>query len=249
MSRPVARGGAQRIPRPPTARPGRPAPWAHLPPDERHLDVARVRAALDAGPPPRRSPLERATHRSSSVLAALYDDPDTGGASVLLTRRPWHMRSHSGEVSFPGGRREPGDADLVATALREAHEEIGLDPSTVDVVGELDHLVTMWSGSSITPYVGALPGPPDGLRPNPAEVDHILRVPLAELLLDEVFSEERWPMPGGGGDRPLWFFALHGDTVWGATAAMLRDLLARALGLEVEPPQEWGAQPSTGNEE
>src|SRR5829696_5391976 len=135
MSR-IVRGGDQRIPRPDSARPGRPAPWAHLAPAERHLDVAGVRAALAAGPPAQPWPGEAAPgRRTSAVLAALYDAPGTGGqpeAHVILTRRAGHLRSHRGEVSFPGGRLEPGDADLVVTALREAHEEIGLDPSSVE---------------------------------------------------------------------------------------------------------------------
>jgi 8-oxo-dGTP pyrophosphatase MutT (NUDIX family) len=249
MSRRV-RGGPQKIPRPAGARPGRPAPWAHLSAEERHLDVKRVRNALATGPPARLwTGEERPGAKNSAVLAALYDDgrkEEVGGAHVILTRRAGHLRSHRGEVSFPGGRVDPGDADLVATALREAHEEIALDPASVEVVGELDHLMTMWSGASIVPFVGALAGPPSELRPNPDEVERILQVPLAELLLDEVFSEEVWPLPGGG-ERKLWFFALHGDTVWGATAAMLRDLLGRALGLEIEPPQQWGPQPPTGN--
>ena len=243
MSRRV-RGGAQHIPRPAGVRLGGPAPWAGLPPSERHLDVARVRAALTTGPPARPWPGEEMGLRTSAVLAALYDDG--GEAHVILTRRAGHLRSHRGEVSFPGGRWEPGDGDLVTTALREASEEIGLDPASVDVFGELDHLMTLWSGASIVPYVGALPGPPEGLEPNPHEVERILQVPLSELLSDEVYSEEVWTTPDRG-TRRLWFFALHGDTVWGATAAMLRDLLARALGFEVEPPQTWGAQPPTGN--
>ena len=236
------RGGDQVIPRPAGARPGRPAPWAGLRPDERHVDVARVRRARADGPPPRPYPGEETAARPSGVLAALHDRCD-GGAAVVLTRRAKHLRAHRGEVSFPGGRREPGDESLAATALREAHEEIGLDPATVDVFGELDHLRTAWSGSFIVPYVGALTAPPTDLRPDPREVDRILVVPLAELLLDDIFSEEIWPFQGR--ERRLWFFRLHGDTVWGATAAMLRDLLARALGLEVEPPQRWGLQPPT----
>lgn len=238
------RGGDQVIPRPAAARPGRPAPWHDLGDDERRLDVARVRAALAAGPPPVPWLDDGPERRRSAVLAAVYDEPQSG-AAVILTRRAGHLRSHRGEVSFPGGRRDPGDADLVATALREAHEEVALDPASVEIIGELDHLMTLWSGASIVPFVGALPARPDDLRPNPHEVERILHVPLAELLRDDVYREEVWPFPDRDGERRLWFFELLGDTVWGATAAMLRNLLVRALGLPVEPPQRWGPQPPT----
>jgi 8-oxo-dGTP pyrophosphatase MutT (NUDIX family) len=163
--------------------------------------------------------------RASAVLAALYDD--AGEAVVILTRRAQHLRSHRGEVSFPGGGEEREDADLVATALREAHEEVGLEPSAVEVVGELDHLRTITSRSFIAPYVGLLSEPPD-LVPDPGEVARILRVPLSDLLADGVFREERWGIAGM--DRAICFFELEDETVWGATAAMLRNLLALVTG-------------------
>jgi 8-oxo-dGTP pyrophosphatase MutT (NUDIX family) len=165
--------------------------------------------------------------RASAVLAPLFDE--AGEAHVVLTRRAQHLRSHRGEVSFPGGGEEPDDVDLRATALREASEETGLDPASVEVIGELDHLQTITSRSFIVPFVGALPGRP-ALQPNPHEVERILFVPLSELLDDGVFREERWglaPM-----DRPIWFFEIEGDTVWGATAAMLRNLLVIVTGVD-----------------
>lgn len=158
------------------------------------------------------------------MLAPLYEAD--GDVHVVLTRRAQHLRSHRGEVSFPGGGQDPGEAP-VDTALREAAEEIGLDPRSVEVVGELDHLETVTSRSFIIPFVGVLPGPPD-LHPNPAEVDRVLHVPLRELLDPGVFREERWGLPPM--DRPVYFFELEGDTVWGATGAMLRNLLAVLTG-------------------
>jgi 8-oxo-dGTP pyrophosphatase MutT (NUDIX family) len=163
--------------------------------------------------------------RASAVLAPLYEQD--GQVHVVLTRRAQHLRSHRGEVSFPGGGHEPEDDDLRTTALREAREEVALDSSSVEIVGELDHLTTVTSRSFIVPYVGALPARPD-LTPDPREVERILHVPLDELLLDEVYREERWGLPGF--DRPLFFFELVGDTVWGATAAMLRNLLLLLTG-------------------
>jgi 8-oxo-dGTP pyrophosphatase MutT (NUDIX family) len=117
----------------------------------------------------------------------------------------------------------------VATALREAQEEIGLDPDLVQIIGELDHLSTMSSRSVIVPYVGALPRRPE-LTPNPNEVERILHVSVGELLLDEVYREEQWGV--GPARRAMHFFELHGDTVWGATARMLHQLLAIATGTE-----------------
>ncbi len=230
---PARRGGAQRIPRPADARPGTPAPWLDLSPAERHVDLARVRAAFgpDGRRPARPAHIERPDTRRAAVLAPVYERD--GEAWLVLTRRAQDMRSHRGEVSFPGGRQDDGEP-LVATALREAEEEIRLDPATVEVVGELDHLTTAMSRVAIAPFVGALPGVPTGLRPADAEVERILHVPVSELLGDGVFREEVWEL--GGVVRPMWFFELEGDTVWGATAALLRQLLGRVLGLG---PEAW----------
>ena len=169
---PPGRGGEQRIPRPYNARAGDPAPWATLPAARRRpalADVARALAALGPARPSEREISDRSA-RPSAVLAPLYDED--GEAHVVLTRRTWGLRTHQGEVSFPGGRVEPGEAP-VDGALREAKEEIDLDPSTVEVIGELDHLATVSSWSFIVPYVGALPGRPE-THPNPAEVEAVL---------------------------------------------------------------------------
>ena len=210
---------------------GGPAPWAELSPAERTVDLDALSERLAAmgelevmdGPVPVASP------RQSAVLAPLYDGVQ--GPVVVLTRRAAHLRNHRGEVSFPGGRQEDHDADLVATALREAHEEIRLEPASVEVVGRLDRLSTFVSQSMIHPFVGLLPEGPTDLVADPGEVDHILHVPLADLLDPEAFREEIWPFPDGN-DRGLVFFEVVGDTIWGATARMLRQLLNVALGLD-----------------
>ena len=154
--------------------------------------------------------------------------PSGGELFVVLTRRTWELRSHSGEVSFPGGRQDDGDEHLWHTALREAHEEIGLDPTAVERIGELDHLATVTSRSFIVPYVGALDARPSTAA-NPQEVSAVLHVPVAELLDPTIFREERWTFPWAE-DRPIFFFELVGDTVWGATGAMLRQLLGLVTG-------------------
>ncbi|MCB1248488.1 MAG: CoA pyrophosphatase [Acidimicrobiales bacterium] len=224
LSHAPGRGGDQFIPRPEAAAPGRPAPWAALPEARRVFDRDGLVAALGAADGPRPSPVERAGVRPSAVLAPLYEHD--GELHIVLTRRAKHLRAHRGEVSFPGGAVEPGESP-VEGALREAFEEVALDPSSVEVIGELDHLQTFTSRSFIVPFVGLLPGRPT-LVPSPDEVDAVLHVPVRELLLDEVFREERWGLEPLA--RPLWFFELVGDTVWGATAAMLRNLLALGTG-------------------
>ena len=193
--------------------------------------MARVVAAVgDTAPRP--NPFEPpAGVRRSAVLVPLFDED--GDAWVILTRRSQHLRAHRGEVSFPGGRQD-GDESLVEAALREAREEIALDTSVVEVVGELDHLSTMASNSSIVPFVGVLPSRPANLVPNPVEVESIVIVRLDELAQDDVHRTELWVWPAASGiegERPMHFFELHGDTVWGATARMLMNLLCVSLGL------------------
>jgi 8-oxo-dGTP pyrophosphatase MutT (NUDIX family) len=225
---PEGRGGPQRIPRPVDARVGDPPPWAGLPPEARRPSLAAVRQALAELGAPVRSERERLgiTPGPAAVLAPLYDD-ERREAAVVLTRRTWFLRSHQGEVSFPGGRIEAGETPADG-ALREAKEEIDLDPSSVEILGELDHLGTVSSGSFIVPLVGALPGRPSTL-PNPDEVDAVLHVPLAELLDPVIYREELWIFQDGL-ERRIFFFELVGDTLWGATAAMLRQLLGIVTG-------------------
>jgi 8-oxo-dGTP pyrophosphatase MutT (NUDIX family) len=158
--------------------------------------------------------------RRAAVLAALFEED--GEARVILTRRAAHLRSHTGEVSFPGGRLDD-DEEPVAAALREAAEEVGIDPATVEIIGELSPLATVGSRASITPFVGLLRARPV-LVPNPGEVELAFDVSLAELMVDGVFREERWQFAGIP-DRPMYFFELPDDTVWGATARMLFELL------------------------
>lgn len=222
-----ARGGAQYIPRPPSWEPGGPPPWSSIPPADRHLTLDGIRAALVARAghaAPRTSPLEGTGVRASAVLAPLFEED--GEVFVVLTRRAQHLRSHRGEVSFPGGGQDPGE-DLLQTALREAWEETAMDPATVEIIGELDHLETVMSRSFIVPYVGVLPARP-ALVANADEVELILYVALDELLRDDVFREEQWHLATL--HRPLVFFEVVGDTIWGATGAMLRNLLAIATG-------------------
>jgi 8-oxo-dGTP pyrophosphatase MutT (NUDIX family) len=216
-----ARGGPQKIPRPAGVRTGEPAPWAGVPAAARRgLTLERVRAALEGLGPPRRPELVVEGAVPAAVLVALFEE--RGEARVLLTRRTTTLPSHRGEVSFPGGKALAGE-DLRVAALRETQEELGLSPEAVDVVGELDHLTTVASRFVLAPFAGVLAGRPH-LTPNASEVDRAFDVALAELLEDDVFHEERWEIFDE--ERPVFFFDLVGDTVWGATARILHQLLA-----------------------
>ena len=152
-------------------------------------------------------------------------------ARLILTKRPETMPSHRGEIAFPGGKLEAErDGSLRDAALREAHEEIGLDPGAVEVVAELASITTVASRFVLTPFVGLLAEPPR-LAPDPTEVVRAFDVPIAELLDDGVYREERWDVPPDlgvtpGRDRPIHFFELAGETVWGATARILAGFLA-----------------------
>jgi 8-oxo-dGTP pyrophosphatase MutT (NUDIX family) len=158
------------------------------------------------------------------VLLPLFEED--GETRIVLTRRASTLRSHTSEVAFPGGRIEEGET-AVQAALREAQEEVALDPDAVEVIGELTPMSTLSASAGITPVVGLLRERPM-LVADPSEVEHIFDVALADLLADDIFTEERWDTPFGD-DRSINFFHLPHDIVWGATARILRDLLERVL--------------------
>jgi 8-oxo-dGTP pyrophosphatase MutT (NUDIX family) len=184
------------------------------------IGLARVRGVLEALGPPRRPESRIPGATPAGVLVVLFEED--GETRVVLTRRTTTLPSHRGEVSFPGGKCLVGE-DLRVAALREAEEEIGLTPDVVEVVAELDHLATVASRFVLAPFAGLLETRP-ALTPNPSEVDRAFDVSLAELLQDGVFHEERWQIFDE--ERPVFFFDLVGDTVWGATARILYQLLA-----------------------
>jgi 8-oxo-dGTP pyrophosphatase MutT (NUDIX family) len=218
----MTRGGRQAIPRPAGWRPGGPPPWQHLAPAARRFGLDEVVAALAEHPPARRDHLAGADARPAAVLIPMFESE--GEARLILTKRPDTLPTHQGQIAFPGGKFEPGtDADLAAAALREAHEEIGLVPDAVRVVAELDHIGTVVSSFSIAPFVGVVGERPD-VAPAPGEVTSVFDVAVSELLADETWREERWDMPWIE-DAGMPFYELPGETVWGATARILTNLL------------------------
>jgi 8-oxo-dGTP pyrophosphatase MutT (NUDIX family) len=145
----------------------------------------------------------------------------------VFIKRPDTMPSHRGQIAFPGGKFENGvDPDLQATALREAHEEIGLSPDAVEVVARLDGIGTVASQFVITPYVGFLAAAPQ-LVPSPAEVVRVLEVPMSTLLDPERYHEERWDTRRE--DLAVDFYDLDDETIWGATARILTSFLTRLV--------------------
>ena len=218
------RGGMQVIPRPESWRLGNVSPWFES--EDKKIELARVVAALtNRVPTGIRGRIPTGEERDAAVLVGIYDEYDP---HLILTRRSKNLSSHRHEVSFPGGRVEDLDHDLWATACRESTEEIGIQTEGLNPLGRLDPIVTVGSRSLIHPFVTVLPERPN-LEPNTYEVEKILHVPLSELLLDEVWREEEWELPNGW--VSITFFELEGDTVWGATALMIRQLLTLSLGL------------------
>ncbi len=165
----------------------------------------------------------------AAVLIALVpcDEHDDPAASVVLIRRAAHLRANPGEIAFPGGRIEPGEAPLAA-ALREAEEEVALPADAVEVLGELSGLGRRPGSAPILAFVAAVRSCPL-LEANPDEVDRVLVVSLADLVAPGRYWQERWDHAEGPA-RTMHFFDLGEDVIWGATAQMLHGLLLRLLG-------------------
>ena len=160
--------------------------------------------------------------KPASVLVPIVDrgQETPAGLTLLFTRRAAHLKDHSGQVSFPGGRVAPEDPSPEATALRESREEIGLDPARVELLGRMPEYLTR-TGFRITPVVGIVT-PPLELRPDANEVEEIFEVPLAFLL--DPANHQRQSREWQGELR--WFFAIPYERhfIWGATAGMLVNL-------------------------
>ena len=162
----------------------------------------------------------------AAVLAPIIDRD--GEDHLLFTRRADHLGEHPGQMSFPGGGAEPEDGSILETALREANEEIGLDPDAVDVVGRLDDIRTV-TEYAVTPFVGRIPD--RAYEPDEREVAEIVVLPLSGLLDPSNYEYERREHPYYG-DVVVHYFHVDGYTVWGATGRILVQLLELATPFE-----------------
>lgn len=189
----------------------------------------RLRAALDEGR--RRSPIliagdvldEEAGLIGITPAAVLVGVVDRAEPSVILTLRPMTMRKHPGQISFPGGRIDPGDDGPVDAALREAEEEIGLKRDAVEIVGIADCYRTI-TGFEVTPVIGIV-APDAELTPHPGEVAAVFEAPLA-YLLDPAHQAVR-TAEFRGRERSYFEIDYEGRRIWGATAAMIVNLSRR----------------------
>jgi 8-oxo-dGTP pyrophosphatase MutT (NUDIX family) len=163
----------------------------------------------------------------SAVLAPLYRDPHDDLRLVFIRRGPHGL--HGGQIAFPGGRREPEDSDLLSTALREAEEEVGLDPKQVEVLTDLPIIETVATGFRVAPFLGRLNGAPPTWRRQETEIDEILEVRLEDLLRPEMHAVEMWQLPGWPEPREIPFYWIGPHKLWGATykiVGSIRDYLA-----------------------
>jgi 8-oxo-dGTP pyrophosphatase MutT (NUDIX family) len=166
----------------------------------------------------------------SAVLAPLYRDPQGRLRLVFIRRSPHGL--HGGQIAFPGGRREPEDTDLLATALREAEEEVGLDPTTVDVLAELPVIETVATGFRVAPFLGRLKGPPPTWRRQETEIDEILEVPIEDLVRPETHAVEHWQLANWLEPREIPFYRIGPYKLWGATYKIVEPLLPRLVAGE-----------------
>lgn len=156
---------------------------------------------------------------AASVLIAITDRAEPG---VILTVRREHLRTHAGQIAFPGGRAEPGE-DAIAAALRESHEELGIEPGEVAIAGAIDHYRTV-TGYIITPVVGVIPSDLP-LQPHDAEVASWFEAPL-DHLLDPAFQQRKSAVFGGR-ERHYYEIEWDGQRIWGATAGIIVNLSRR----------------------
>ena len=163
--------------------------------------------------------------RPSAVLIGLFQS--ARGVEVILTRRSHQLTNHRGEISFPGGRLDEGETAIDA-ALREMQEEIGINPSGARVIAELSAMSTVVSNSHIVPIVARFDRKPK-MQPMNSEVDRVFTVPLSELIRNDTYSQEHWKFPGR--ELQITLFYLDDETIWGATARMLLQVLNLTLKL------------------
>lgn len=185
---------------------------------------ARVQTALESRSR-RLSTVERDDRVPAAVLLLIVyrgDEPH-----LVFTKKTDTVPHHKGQFAFPGGLVETYDGSRVETALREAREEIGLDPAAVEVLGLLDDVSTATTGFVITPVIGLCSTAP-ALRADGREIERVLEIPLRYLLDPTAFREEQWERDGRR--HPVIFMSYGDDVIWGATARILKEFLGVVFG-------------------
>ena len=166
-------------------------------------------------------------HKPAAVLIPIQERQD--GDYLVLTKRADHLPTHKGQIAFPGGRVDAGDADVVQTALRESQEEIGIDPERVRILGRLDEF-TAGYGLIVTPVVGVIPAHCE-FRLDPAETTAVASVPIRSLMEQPNFTLDPRPSPGG---HPSYHFYVNGWDVWGVTARIIAQFLELVYDFQVK---------------
>jgi 8-oxo-dGTP pyrophosphatase MutT (NUDIX family) len=182
-----------------------------------HRLLERLRAAVSPTPPP-----DTPQPEDGAAVVLLFD-PFADGLPLLFMRRSRLVRTHRGQIAFPGGGVEPGDHGVVDTALRELQEEMGIAREDVEVLGGLQPVLTATSYRRLTPVVAVQRRDVEPLA-DPYEVADWFRIPLAELLRAPLTARS---IPGDPMERQVYFYEAAGRVIWGASAAILHDLLVR----------------------
>ncbi|HVB82402.1 MAG TPA: CoA pyrophosphatase [Candidatus Binataceae bacterium] len=193
-------------------------------PDRINQRLARLRQRLE--PAARLSRHRTGAGRGAAVLMPIFELD--GDLHVVYIRRSDHVESHRGQVAFPGGRVDPGDETLLDTALREAREEVGIDPASVDVLGGIEGTVARTSEIHVTPFIGVIPAA-DGLRADPREVAAIFFVPMSALEDSSYRGTYRFRRDSGEvSEHPAIFY--NDQVIWGLTLRFTEEVLHRMNG-------------------
>ncbi|HBY92942.1 MAG TPA: CoA pyrophosphatase [Chloroflexi bacterium] len=181
----------------------------------------------------RRSHQVPAGWRGAAVLVPLSWHAAASDWYILFTVRSQTVRTHTGQISFPGGGRDPGDSSLLETALRETEEELGVRPDDVQILGSLDDVISYGSAYVVSPWVGVIPQAYE-FRPNRDEIDELIEVPISFFRHPGSCRVELWEVRGQM--KVVHFYDWNGHTIWGLTARILLALLAAIC--EDQPSEE-----------